>query len=342
MPWKELEYSRSQVIDAGRVVRDECCGDAEYRQALLVIDNWRAAHAYPMHVMYIHLRRMAKTSPNIIVAERLKRLDSIIGKLQRERTMNLWTMQDLGGCRVILPDISQVNDFAEQLRNSRIRHLPRSTYDYISSPRCSGYRSLHHVYQFYSDKKAAYNGKMSIEIQFRTRLQHLWATAVETLGLSMNVALKSGEGDKDTNRFFALVSSLFAIEENSPIVPDTPSSIEEITKELRNLNHSHHFIKNLRAIRVAASHIDPKKNRDMGYYILRIDLEKNTVSLLSFAINQFDQAVSKYNDIEKSRDPQKTDAVLVRVTSFNSLRLAYPNYFSDIGDFVNKVESYIK
>ena len=160
--------------------------------------------------------------------------------------------------------------------------------------------------------------------------------------LSMNVALKSGEGDKDTNRFFALVSSLFAIEENSPTVPETPDNIEEIISELRTLNHSHHFIKNLRAIRVAVSHIDPKKDREMGYFILNINLEKNTVSLLSFAINQFDQAVNIYNEIEKSRDPQKTDAVLVRVTSFNSLRVAYPNYFSDIGEFVKKVETYME
>ncbi len=30
------------------------------------------------------------------MAERLKRLDSIINKLKREKTMSLWTMQDLG------------------------------------------------------------------------------------------------------------------------------------------------------------------------------------------------------------------------------------------------------
>jgi len=36
----------------------------------------------------------------------------------------------------------------------------------------------------------------------------------------------------------------------------------------------------------------------------------------------------------------KIDAVLVRVTSFKELKKAYPNYFNDIGEFVDKVKAY--
>ena len=39
------------------------------------------------------------------------------------------------------------------------------------------------VYQYKSDRIETYNRNMLIEIQFRTHLQHIWATAVETMGL---------------------------------------------------------------------------------------------------------------------------------------------------------------
>ena len=51
---------------------------------------------------------MASGGKDIVVAERLKRLDSIIKKLEREPTMSLWTMQDLGGCRFIVPSVNEV------------------------------------------------------------------------------------------------------------------------------------------------------------------------------------------------------------------------------------------
>ena len=93
--WKIVEYSKRQINDAGNIIRKDNTTAEELAFATQVIDNWRAAHAYPMHVIYIHLRRMAAPRNDILVVERLKRLDSIIGKLRRETRMDLWRMQDL-------------------------------------------------------------------------------------------------------------------------------------------------------------------------------------------------------------------------------------------------------
>ena len=93
--WKIVEYSKRQINDAGTIIRKDNTTAEELAFATQVIDNWRAAHAYPMHVIYIHLRRMAAPRNDILVVERLKRLDSIIGKLRRETRMDLWRMQDL-------------------------------------------------------------------------------------------------------------------------------------------------------------------------------------------------------------------------------------------------------
>lgn len=86
--WKKVEYSRSKIIKSGKTIKNPNATPEQIEEATRVIDNWRAAHAFPLHVVYIHLRGMAK-GKNIIVAERLKRLDSIIKKLEREPTMSL-------------------------------------------------------------------------------------------------------------------------------------------------------------------------------------------------------------------------------------------------------------
>jgi (p)ppGpp synthase/HD superfamily hydrolase len=179
--WKKVEYSKNQIVHAGKIIRNGTATSDEIRVARKIIDNWRASHAFPLQVFYVHLKRLTYSiSPDIVVAQRLKRLDSIISKLQREPTMSLWTMQDIGGCRVIVPSVDSVYEVAKRYKRSRVRHQIKNEYDYITNPKCSGYRSLHLVYQYQSDKKNEYNRNMLIEIQVRTKLEHLWATAVET------------------------------------------------------------------------------------------------------------------------------------------------------------------
>lgn len=50
--WKTVEYTKRQINDAGNVIRNEQASVQELVNAMTVIDNWRAAHAYPLHVIY--------------------------------------------------------------------------------------------------------------------------------------------------------------------------------------------------------------------------------------------------------------------------------------------------
>lgn len=145
-------------------------------------------------------------------------------------------MQDIDGCRVIVDTVAQVYEAVDRYKNSRIRHILKREYDYIQNPKKSGYRSYHMVYQFQSDKKETYNKNMLIEIQFRTKLQHTWATAVEMMGIYTKSNLKSSQGDKDTLRFFTLVSSLFAIREGMPVCPDTSRWTDELISEIMQID----------------------------------------------------------------------------------------------------------
>ena len=338
--WKKVEFSRNEIIKAGKTIRNVCSKEEE-EHALEVIDNWRAAHAFPLQVIYMHLKRMAPSDGSVLVAQRLKRLDSIVAKLKREPTMSLWTIQDLGGCRIIVPSVNDVYDYYSKYKDSRIRHKFLKEYDYIQNPKESGYRSLHVVYEYHSDRNEDYNKNMRIEIQFRTHLQHLWATAVETMGLFKNIAIKSGDGDTDINRFFALVSSLFAIEEHTPIVPNTSNDTGELIREIKELDKKHNYLNFLTSIRVVNKiEKDNYSSKNNQYCVLTLNYDSHQLIIRLFKASEFEFANHYYSEIEKQAQPN-TDTVLVRVSSFSALKTAYPNYFTDIREFVDKVKYYI-
>lgn len=54
-----------------------------------------------------------------------------------------------------------------------------------------------------------------------------------------------------------------------------------------------------------------------------------------------EKANKVYSQIEQTKSESQIDAVLVRVSSLQSLKAAYPNYFSDIAEFVNIVKEYL-
>jgi hypothetical protein len=70
---------------------------------------------------------------------------------------------------------------------------------------------------------STYNG-LRIEMQLRSRLQHAWATAVETVGTFLRQALKSSQGEGAWLKFFALMGSALARREHTPLVPGTPGA----------------------------------------------------------------------------------------------------------------------
>ena len=55
--------------------------------------------------------------------------------------------------------------------------------------------------------------------------------------------------------------------------------------------------------------------------------------------SQIDTANNMYAEIEKAKPTSNIDIELVRVTSFHALKSAYPNYFSDTGEFLARVRA---
>lgn len=93
------------------------------------------------------------------VSQRLKRMSTILDKLGREPTLALDRMQDIGGCRVVLPSRDEVWRLADRIRERR----PVIAFsDYINHPRNSGYRGVHVIVEYGRDCVRP------VEIQLRT------------------------------------------------------------------------------------------------------------------------------------------------------------------------------
>ena len=197
------KYSRTQVNKAGNILLDSNPPDSEFEWAIEVLNNWRSCHAYPINNFQATLRdkifRLGFKKP--IVAQRLKRQTSILNKLNRFDSMKLSQMQDIGGLRAVVNTLKQVRLLEDDYLNSNFKHTPMKTTDYINNPKSSGYRSVHLIYKYRNKSKPAYDGLL-IELQIRTKLQHAWATAVETMGTFLKQALKSSEGEREWLEFF--------------------------------------------------------------------------------------------------------------------------------------------
>ena len=212
-------------------------------------------------------------------------------------------------------------------------------------PKLSGYRSLHLIYRFKTDtpEKEIYNRyNMLIELQFRTHLQHVWATAVEAFGAFTNQDLKAGQGDEAIKRFFTLVSSLFAIREGCTIVPNTIEDESELISEIEMIDDQFHVLEMLRAIKAVIDRDADRIPDKRGYYILQLDYKSHMLTRWFFKPSEMEFANRMYDYLESKKGNKPIDVVLVRASSYLTVKSAFPNYFMDIGEFVRLVTEYLK
>lgn len=353
MVWiKSDGHSKSKVDSAGRVLIGEKSLDDEKIKAFDVLDNWRAIHRYPMHIFKKTLKRKSeKIDSQSLSVQRLKRLPSILKKLQRKYnghspTMNLSQMQDIAGCRVVVSNVELARKlYKEGYIRGDLKHRRVNEKDYITHPKKDGYRSIHLVYRYKSDKegKKDYNGLL-IEIQIRSKLQHLWATAIETVDFFTRQAIKTNEGQKEWVDFFRLVSSAFAIMEGTPLVPDTPSNkndlysqIKEKEKELQVIKVMKGWAKAVRVFEAVA-----KKRPKLQFFLLELDIPQEKLNVSGYTGEQEETAIADYARAEKRNHNQKEyNVVLVGADTTKDLKEAYPNYFVDTGDFLKKLQKII-
>jgi hypothetical protein len=351
MAWTKPGYSRRRVDQAGETLMATLASREDRELALVVINNWRSSHSFPLNTLTVNLRKVASDRDREpTVAQRIKRLPSIRHKLERIPAMQLSRMQDIGGCRAVLSSAKAVNQLVDYYKNtSRIKHRLVREYPYIEEPKESGYRGTHLIYRYRSDRSSTWNG-LSIELQIRSRLQHAWATAVETVGTFTQQALKSSWGDEAWLRFFALMSSAHALREGTTLVPGTPTDPDELKRELRELVRKLDVVNRLSAYGAAMQVFDHAVSdaKKDTIFLLELHLSDASdadagISLVLRSYSDAAVAADEYNAIERAIEGERgRDVVLVRVEAVASLRKAYPNYFLDTSAFLDSVHQAIE
>ena len=336
--WVNPAYSKAAVNRAGKVLT---AGDADafdFGHALDVLSNWRASHALPLNAIQMNLRLSAnRICKRPLIAQRLKRTPSVVAKLKRFNTMQLARMQDIGGCRAVLDNAAQVTRLYHHFLHSRTKHKLVLKKDYMSFPKASGYRGVHLVYRYQSSKYTDHVGLM-VEIQLRSKLQHVWSTGVETVGAFIRSPLKSSIGPEDWLRFFSILSSLFAMEENGTIVPGTPTTRADLVQEARDLDKRVRAIERLEHFGSLIKYLTTKRNPDYRLFLMHLKPMEGVTMITGYRTAAMQQATSNYLATEKEADAsQGEDVVLVTADSIDSLRRAYPNYFLDTKSLVRRI-----
>lgn len=343
MAWVEPQYSRGRVDRAGAALLDVDTDTAQLDEALLVINNWRSAHAFPLNTFQSTLRNKARRfNRAVLVAQRTKRLVSIEAKLRNEKWLKLSQMQDIGGCRAILNSNSNVRNLVTAYQQSSLKHELLRVDDYISHPRDSGYRGIHLIYRYFSDRKSTYNG-LRIEVQIRSTMQHVWATAVETVGTYLSQSLKASQGSEDWLHFFALMGTWMAVLEGSARTPNTPDDDRELKTQIRyyaDLLDVEERLETYSQVTQLTEALGIRGKAAFTYFLLVLEPKpgKSQVNVIPFHQRSLADATEEY--ARREQEMRKTpggEAVLVAVEQLSVLRRAYPNYFLDTKAFLAEV-----
>lgn len=319
--------SKSRVNRAGNNIRKKC----STREDLYLIEQWRAAHRAVLNTFQAILRNRTRKT-DIVVAQRHKRRSTIYGKLVRFPDMQLARMDDVAGCRLIFKDVDSLYRFRSQFHKARFGHKRRNDidkYDYIKIPKQTGYRGIHDVYEYNVNSITGRRLKgLMVEVQYRTEIQHAWATAVEVIGFITESQPKFQLGDTKYQDAMALTSEILArsFEDLSGAFPNKDNN--ELIGEFLELDKELKLLKTLRGLNAADRLVSANRNT------ILIFSENGDLETKSY--RDAPEALRSLFQLEKEL-PEK-DIVLVKADTSEEVRFAFKNYFSDARDFIGLVE----
>lgn len=345
---KEVGYSKKELKRAGRIVRKKIGNLKESRE---VIIKFRKNHERSLGVIFHLLRASCRylEIDNSIIVSRLKRIETITEKLQRAsldgKTQNrtcVSNMDDIAGCRLILPTIKNIEELFYHLKNTLDNSSIIEIYkvrNYIKSPKSHdcGYRSLHIILKHINNGK-----KFKVEVQLRTINQHAWATAVEIIDLLEHTKIKKNshsdldkkDSQKKWENLLLLMSNYIAEKEKS--IKLTKKEKNTIKNKLKLLNDQLNSINRLSSFEMMTKELRDLLEKEKNKYVLFLVNEHKLKVLLKKTFDNENEAINYYNEIEKDcSEISRLNAVLVSIDKMDSISKAYPNYIGNCSEFIS-------
>jgi putative GTP pyrophosphokinase len=343
---------KSEVKRAGRAIGTGTATERDFE----LVDQWRSSHGYVINTFQAWLKGIIKKkSYNVEFAQRLKRRATVIDKLKRKRPdgqpliQDVTSMHDLAGCRLVFDDLGSLVEFRNYMRSEaalkNVKHQLKNDvgkFDYIEFPKETGYRGIHDIYRHQprqhrrtSISSEPWHGLL-VEIQYRTRTQHAWATAVEISDMIDQERTKFALADDDNTdnrvRFFQLASEIIARTYEKKEQALLSLTTSELRSDLQKLENELHIMDRLEALKSFSD------GDSLGQHsVLNIVREGPSLNLQVFSYKNAEEAIAQANKLEKTEE--SINAVYVRSDNPNQLRSIYRNYFNDPVDFVRLLKS---
>ncbi len=285
-----------------------------------LLQRFRISFSEPLVETFNTVRLISdKVHRASITAFRLKRISTIINKVQRHPKMELSRMGDIAGIRCIFYNEKEVYKALELVKAQY--DISGNIRDYIKAPKELGYKGVHvYVIEPKSRKR--------IEIQLRTINYHNWATLVEITDLLYDLRLKElgYESDKEFAHFHSLVSSEKELnKEEADLIYNVLKKRNFITKL------SSTFRKNNAEVKKRWSSKDSKNS------FFLIEASKSEIPTLQ-SFKTFEEAEAEY--FKKYKQNENAEIVLtsIRKPNFNQISIAYANYILSYHTFINDIK----
>ena len=339
--------NKTAIRKAGRNIANEDALEADFD----LVDRWRSSHSYVINTFQIWLRRKIIASGlRAEFAQRLKRRNTVIDKLGRKDENgkllieDVVSMNDFAGCRIIFENIEDLNKFRVFMRSNKVTKNVKHTlkyedtkYDYIENPRKSGYRGVHVVYKHMprgakrKEARKPWDGLL-VEVQYRTKAQHAWATAVEISDLIDRENTKFSLKNTERGDFFAIASELIARKHEGLNKAFLDKSTNELEEMLQIIEYELEILRRLSVIKKFDGQKKLRKHSVLHIFYNK----KNNLELDILTFPNSKKAIEAATELEK--DEKTANAVYVHSSNPKQLRSAYRNYFRDTVDFVKLVK----
>jgi putative GTP pyrophosphokinase len=167
---------------------------------LTTLSNYRNSFAAVANTVANTVANVVREISRLEVTVRSKSTKSIVEKLKRDGVKQLSSMQDIGGCRVTVSNLTEQDELVEKLLKA---YPDAKLYDRVAKP-SHGYRAKHLVVKQLGQR---------IEIQVRTTAQHEWALISESVADKFGQNIKYGEGDLNVLNYLQRKSDSFHLKD---------------------------------------------------------------------------------------------------------------------------------
>jgi ppGpp synthetase/RelA/SpoT-type nucleotidyltranferase len=309
-------FSKNQLVKFGDRLREESISRNISKESLLQLHDLRLSYKAVLSTVFNVLSEESKKiRKSRVVTYRIKRIESIISKLNRFPNMELGKMVDIAGCRCIVDSIQDIYQIAELLEK-RLDIIKIKDYISNSPSDDDGYAALH-LYV-----KCKEDNKKPVEIQIRTKDQHNWATFVEIIDVVYGTKIKEGQRSPELQRFCYLLSNVNGLTSNSLL------EIITIEKDY-NIYSMLSSVFNQNNIQTRKNWLNIEGKTGHNFFIIEVDKNKRT-HIESFSDFEVAEAVylKRFNN-------EKTNIVLTHLEapSYKQISIAYSNYILSMHKF---------